>query len=68
VHKYLKSLQKQLENSVLLVRQKFSKMTTITISAFIVVGVHAKDIVEKLYVDKVDNVNTFARISQLRYD
>ena len=67
VHEYLKSLQKQLENSVLLVRQKLSKMATITINALIVIDVHAKDVVEKLYVEKVDDVNAFEWISQLRY-
>jgi len=67
VHEYLTVLQKQLNNSVLLVRQKLSKMATITINALIVIDVHAKDVVEKLYIEKVDDLRAFEWISQLRY-
>lgn len=38
-------------------------MATITINALIVIDVHAKDVVNKLLVEKVDDVNAFEWIS-----
>lgn len=67
VKEYLAIQEKQLENSVLLVRQKLSKMATITINSLIVVDVHAKDVVDKLAKAGVDDTNAFEWISQLRY-
>ncbi len=42
-------------------------MATITINALIVIDVHAKDVVGRLYEEKVDDTNAFEWISQLRY-
>jgi dynein heavy chain len=42
-------------------------MATITINALIVIDVHAKDVVAKLYDEGVEDVNAFEWISQLRY-
>jgi len=54
---------------VTLVRQKLSKMATITINALIVIDVHAKDVVAKLVAEEVsikevlgegyDDIDTF---------
>jgi len=38
-------------------------MATITINALIVIDVHAKDVVYRLYEEKVDDVNAFEWIS-----
>jgi dynein heavy chain, axonemal len=38
-------------------------MATITINALIVIDVHAKDVVGRLYDEKVDDVNAFEWIS-----
>mmetsp|Transcript_9667 Transcript_9667/g.9381 ORF Transcript_9667/g.9381 Transcript_9667/m.9381 type:complete len:171 (+) Transcript_9667:592-1104(+) len=42
-------------------------MATTTINALIVIDVHAMDVVSKLYKQKVEDVNAFEWISQLRY-
>lgn len=52
-----------MNNSVLLVRQKLSKMATITINALIVIDVHAKDVVFRLCEERVEDVNAFEWIS-----
>jgi dynein heavy chain, axonemal len=49
------------------VRQKLSKNQSITLNALIVIDVHAKDVVDNLIKNQVDNVNSFEWISQLRY-
>jgi len=46
-------MNKQLTDTVLLVRQKLSKNATITINALIVIDVHAKDVVAKLVEEHV---------------
>jgi dynein heavy chain, axonemal len=63
VREYFGQLQKQLNNSVLLVRQKLSKMATITINALIVIDVHAKDVVGRLADERIEDANAFEWIS-----
>lgn len=50
-----------------LVRTKLSVQAKVTINALIVIDVHAKDVVEKLYDAKVTEIGAFEWISQLRY-
>ena len=56
VKEYLDGLNKQLIDTVLLVRQKLSKNATITLNALIVIDVHAKDVVTRLAEEKVSTL------------
>lgn len=48
-------------------RSGLSPMESITIGALIVIDVHARDIVERLYKEGVCSLDAFEWISQLRY-
>lgn len=48
-------------------RTKLSVQAKVTINALIVIDVHAKDIVEKLWRNNISDVTAFEWISQLRY-
>ena len=61
IHEYWEFLKSQLNKTVTLVRQKLTKMQTITINALIVIDVHARDVMEKLVNEKVS-------INQIAYD
>jgi len=60
-------LEPQLLDLVFLVRQKLTKQQQVTLNALIVIDVHAKDVVEKLWTSEVNSVGAFEWISQLRY-
>jgi dynein heavy chain len=64
---YLASLESQLLETVELVRQKLTKLQSITLGALITIDVHAKDVIKTLVGLKIDDVNAFEWISQLRY-
>jgi len=64
---YHEFLERQLADSVLLVRQKLSKQAKLTLNALIVIDVHAKDVVGTLVANEVDDAGAFEWISQLRY-
>lgn len=58
---------KQLIDTVMLVRQRLTKNQITTVNALIVIDVHAKDVVAKLVEQQIDDINAFEWISQLRY-
>ncbi|CAD8156782.1 unnamed protein product [Paramecium pentaurelia] len=62
-----KTLKTQINKLVELVRTKLTKQQQTTINALIVIDVHAKDVVEKLFKENVTDVSAFEWISQLRY-
>jgi dynein heavy chain len=64
---YWEILNGYLIDLVELVRTKLSVQAKVTINALIVIDVHAKDIVEKLWRSNINDVSSFEWISQLRY-
>jgi len=67
VKENLANLEVQLLNTVALVRERLSKLQSLTLGALIVIDVHAKDVIRKLVEDRVEEPNHFNWISQLRY-
>jgi dynein heavy chain len=67
VKDYWEVLNQYLADLVELVRQKLEKQALVTINALIVIDVHAKDVVEKLWRSNVHDASAFEWISQLRY-
>ena len=67
VKDYLDAQNKQLIDTVMLVRQRLTKNQITTVNALIVIDVHAKDVVAKLVEQQIDDINAFEWISQLRY-
>ena len=57
----------QLDDLRDLVRKPLSKIGRMTLSALIVIEVHARDVVTNMIEEKVENINDFEWISQLRY-
>jgi dynein heavy chain len=51
VSDYLEVLEAQLLDTVSLVRQKLTKLQSITLGALIVIDVHAKEVIKKLKDD-----------------
>ena len=49
----------QLNESVMLVRQKLTRLAKISVNALIVIDVHARDVVAKMVNKKIDNVEAF---------
>lgn len=67
VKEYWEKLNQYLYDLVDLVRTKLSVQAKVTINALIVIDVHAKDIVEKLWRSNISDIASFEWISQLRY-
>ncbi|XP_052808511.1 dynein axonemal heavy chain 1-like isoform X3 [Mya arenaria] len=61
------SILPQLDDLRELVNTKISKIGRMTLSALIVIEVHARDVIIKMLENNVENVNDFEWISQLRY-
>lgn len=59
-------LLKQLDDLRLLVRTDLTKIGRMTLSALIVIEVHARDVVARMVEENVANPNDFEWISQLR--
>ncbi|XP_005102124.3 dynein heavy chain 1, axonemal [Aplysia californica] len=57
----------QLEGLRGLVREDISRIGRMTLSALIVIEVHARDVVDKMVQENVNDPNAFEWISQLRY-
>ena len=57
----------QLDDLRNLVRQDIPKIGRMTLAALIVIEVHARDVTHNMVESKVENVNDFEWISQLRF-
>ena len=57
---------KQLDDLRNLVRQDISKIGRMTLSALIVIEVHARDVVANMVKENISSANAFEWISQLR--
>ena len=66
IEEYHQRQLKELDDLRAVVRGKLSAKARQTLSALIVVEVHARDVVINLINEKVSNVNDFEWISQLR--
>jgi dynein heavy chain, axonemal len=65
--KMLEIQKAQLADMTILVRGKLSKAARTTVGALTVIDVHARDVIHKLALEKVDNKDNFGWMSQLRY-
>ena len=61
------SLNGDLQDVVVLVRGKLSKMAQMTLGAMTTLDVHARDVVDMMILEKIESVDDFAWTSQLRY-
>jgi dynein heavy chain len=67
IKKYSQFLQDQLNSSVMLVRQKLSKLNKISVNALIVIDVHALEVVKLMADARCSNKADFEWVQQLRY-
>lgn len=63
---YDETILPQLNDLRELVNKNISKIGRMTLSALIVIEVHARDVITKMLDNNVENVNDFEWISQLR--
>jgi dynein heavy chain len=59
VKTYYEFLLEQLNNSVMLVRQKLTKLAKISVNALIVIDVHARDVIAKMVDKQISDINAF---------
>lgn len=59
VEEYLAFLKEQLNESVMLVRQKLTKLAKISVNALIVIDVHARDVIQKMADKKISSPEAF---------
>jgi len=67
IKEYQAFLETQLDGSVMLVREKLSKLAKTSVNALIVIDVHAKDVVAELVRCRLTDKHAFEWVSQLRY-
>jgi dynein heavy chain len=56
---YLKGWREQLNSTVLLVREKLTKLAKISVNALIVIDVHARTVLEEMVDSEVSDANAF---------
>lgn len=64
---YLQKLRDQLTETVDLVRQRLTKLQSITLGALIVIDVHAMVVIEEIVEQKITDITKFQWVKQLRY-
>ena len=67
VSAYCDILQQQLLDLVALVRSGLNASQRTSVGALIVIDVHAKDVAARILTEKIQDINAFEWISQLRY-
>ena len=67
IREYFKKCEEQLNDLVDLVQQPLNYLQQVTLNALIVIDVHAKDVVETLWRNEVNEIAAFEWVSQLRY-
>jgi len=67
IKQYYQGLLKQLNSTVMLVRQKLEKLAKISVNALIVIDVHARTCIEDLINENISDPAAFEWIKQLRY-
>jgi dynein heavy chain, axonemal len=64
---YLAAQIQQLQDTVMLVRKKLTKLAKISVNALIVIDVHARSVIQEMVDSNVSDPNAFEWIKQLRY-
>ena len=67
VKNYHLQLEAQLQEIIVRVRGKLTKIQKKIINALIVIDVHAKDVVDKLWQNEISSADSFEWIRNLRY-
>jgi dynein heavy chain len=67
LEEYVKTLQAQIEDIVLMVRKPLEDQVRITLKALVVIDVHARDVVRDLGDKGIQNAADFDWTAQLRY-
>lgn len=67
LEEYVKQLQGQIEDIVLMVRKPLEDQVRITLKALVVIDVHARDVVRDLGDKGIQNAADFDWTAQLRY-
>ncbi|KAI9190103.1 hypothetical protein H9P43_001536 [Blastocladiella emersonii ATCC 22665] len=68
--KFAQKCTDELNLTIKLIRGEYgalSKMALMTLGALVVINVHARDVVTQLAADKLEDINDFSWLSQLRY-
>lgn len=65
--KLLHKLEEELYEIVELVRKESNRKNNITLGVLVVIEVHAKDVLHKLWKDEVNELQDFEWLSQMRY-